>query len=165
MTKRLAIAEGDIELAHQRYGVGFEWSEDNPFVEGKYDLVVLYNWLQLAEQVKVLGLIRYYTGLLKEGGQLIVIVPSLDWACTEIAFKDNPSIAAFVAVYGTPQEPHRCGFTMNWLRLVLGQTRGLALNHATTETILISNGDAKEQAQQNVIICTKVAEVAEEAIA
>jgi hypothetical protein len=161
---KLAIAEGDSILAKERYGgPGVEWCDDNPLVPGKYDLVVLYNWLQLAEQPKVMGLIRYYVSMLKDGGQLIVVVPSLDWAANEIAFRDNPSVAAFVAIYGTPQEPHRCGFTMNWLRLVLSQNNGLLVDYANVETIKISHGDQSEEARQNAIMCSKV--VVEEAVA
>jgi len=163
---KLAIAEGDVILAKERYsGPGVVWSDDNPFEPGKYDLVVLYNWLQLAEQPKVLGLIRYYVSLLKEGGELIVVVPSLDWAANEIAFNDNPSIAAFVAIYGTPTEPHRCGFTMNWLRLVLSQNDGLLVNYANVETIKITQGEQSEEARQNAIMCTKVLSETAEAVA
>lgn len=162
---RLAIAEGDIELAKERYSGGVEWSDDNPPIVGKYDLVVLCNWLQQAEQPQVLKLLRYYASLAKDGGQLVVIVPSLDWAANEVAFNDNPSVATFIAIYGTPSEPHRCGFTMNWLRIVLAQTPGLVLEYANTETVIIHKSDGKQDmARQNVIVCTKVAVDAGEAI-
>ncbi len=166
--KKLAIAEGDVHLAKERYSHNnsVEWCEDDPPVFGKYDMVVLYNWLQKAEQPSVLKLLRYYVSLLKDGGELIAVVPSLDWACNEIALKDNPSVAAFVAVYGSPTDAHRCGFTMHWLRLVLETTPGLAIVSANTEGIMLQAGEGEKMyAQQNVIICVKVEPQPEEAIA
>lgn len=163
--KRLALAEGDIDLAKERYGApDVEWCADDPPVPGKYDLVVLYNWLQQAEQPQVLKLLRYYTSLIKEGGNLIVVTPSLDWAANEVALNNNPSIAAYVAIYGTPDAPHRCGFTMHFLRLVLSQTPGLMIDYATTEGILVTVVDERILAQQNVISCTKRMIDAENAI-
>ncbi len=163
--KKYGLAEGDTHLAEERYSGGnVEWCNDNPPVPGKYDLIVLYNWLQTAEQPQVLKVLRYYTELLKDGGQMVVVVPSLDWAVNELALKNNPSIAAYVAIYGTPGEPHRCGFTMHFLRLVLSQTPNLMIEYATTEGVLVTIGEEKTLAQQNVIACTKQVRQAEEAI-
>lgn len=164
MAKRYGLAEGDIDLAKERYGDSVEWCSDDPPVAGKYDLIVLYNWLQQAEQPQVSKLLRYYTELLKEGGTLMVIVPSLDWAAGQIAHEDNPSIAAYTAVYGTPSEPHRSGLTMNWLRIVASQTPGLRVDFANTEGIIVKVGDERQMAQQNAIGCTKVTPDAGDAI-
>ncbi len=86
---------------------------------GPFDQIFLTGALERSPREQVVDLLKVYRLLLAELGELHVRVPSLEWAAKEIAVNDQPSRLAYHWLYGTQEAPHRCGFTLLWLRLAL----------------------------------------------
>jgi hypothetical protein len=155
-----AYVEGDIQTAKQQYGApGIEWCDDYPPAPGKYDLVILYHQLQLVDQQKVAPALRRYVDCLREDGEIVIVVPSLEWAANQIATKDDTPTLAYISVYGLPNEPARCGFTLLQLRNLMGHFPDLQLVLATDEAYVVTLGQGEQKvselAHQNVIRCRK----------
>ena len=92
-------------------------SEDNPPKDNAYDVIMLDHLINQAKRGQVGEILRFFMGKLVDGGQMVITVPSLEWACKQIAAKDDAPVMAYLSVYGTDEEPHLCGLTLNWLRL------------------------------------------------
>jgi len=95
---------------------------DKAFHPGKkahYDAIFLGHYLQQKDRKEVPALLKEIRGALVEDGELWVTVPSLEYAALQILKDDNPSMDAFTALYGDDANPHKCGFRLLELRLVL----------------------------------------------
>lgn len=151
-----ALAQGDVERAKARYAdhKDIEWIDERP-EPGTLDLLVLDHVLQGLFFNQVGTVLDMYAQLLKPGGQLVVIVPSLEWACGEYVRQDDPGIAAFVSLYGTPEEPNRCGFNLLHLRSVIGQHPALDVAQANAEWYVAQVQGKQVRVLQNVVIAAK----------
>ena len=155
---RRAYAEGDVSLAKERYSdYDIVWEDTFP-PEGKFDMIVLYHLMQQVPQSKVRGMLAKYAGMLNEGGELIVVVPSLDWATTVLATTDEPPVMAFFSIYGPPNEQALCGFTLLMLRKLVESMDGLRVVYARDEVYNVTIGEVTEQAHQNAICARRVAQ-------
>lgn len=152
------LALGDLERIQSRFGgPGVEIVEENPPSDNTYDLVVMDHVLQLASRMQVAQLIKIYKMALKIGGDLVIFVPSLEWAASLIATNDDPPATAYFSIYGGDNEPHLSGMTLLWLR-ALAQQAGMHVKQATGEWYLARIGEDEEKVMQNVLIATRVAE-------
>jgi predicted SAM-dependent methyltransferase len=99
-----------------RYWPDAEVVSDNPPKPGEYDGVYFEHLLQQLPRKDALPAMLLLWQSLKPGGEVIIVTTDLQWACREIANKDNPAKEAYLAVYGDDNEPYQSGFTLNWLR-------------------------------------------------
>lgn len=160
------LVHGDVGRATARYSrPNLEWCDDWPPVNDTYDLVVLDHFLQTATRSEVGKLVGYYRDLLKIGGELIIVVPSLEWAAGMIMTEDNPPAMAYMSIYGDDKETFKCGLTLSWLRLLVEATQGLHLESAVGEWYLADVNGKQEKVMQNVVICQRRAVDVAEAIA
>lgn len=81
-----------------------------------YDAVYFENLLPEMTRRQVGGALKLLFDSLKMGGEIVIVVPSLEWACRVIATQDDPPLTAYASLYGDDGEPFLCGFTMRWLR-------------------------------------------------
>lgn len=138
---------------------GFENVEffDNPDPEqgGPYDYIVLDHLLNQAKRPQVFPIVKMYSDYLVDGGQLALVVPSLEWACTEIATNDEPNPMAYLSIYGTDVDQNLSGMTILWMRIVLEQC-GLFVVQAKTEQYKAAVNDQPFEARQNVVIAMRL---------
>jgi hypothetical protein len=142
------------ELAGARYPGAFI-SEDNPPKDNSYDIVLLDHLINQAKRGQVGEMLRFFMDKLVDSGQIVVTVPSLEWASKQIAAKDDAPIMAYLSVFGTDEEPHLCGLTLNWLRLAC-EAAGYFTFQAYSESYNVTINDKKEAAMQNVYIGLKM---------
>lgn len=94
---------------------------------------------------------------LKEGGEIHILVPSLEWAAREI-LSEKPSPAVYGQLYAgqtTPWDLHLTGFTMRKLRQVL-EKAGISVNVARTGVYHIKVGEMGDfPAEQHYIAGVK----------
>jgi predicted SAM-dependent methyltransferase len=126
-----------------------------PPSSSSYDIVVLDHILQQGRSRQVQKIIALYRDALIEGGEMIVIVPSLEWATTQYAVHDAPPTMAYLSIYGTDDQPHLCGMTIATIRLILMET-GFRVTAATTESYIAILEGEKVEAMQNVVTGRKV---------
>jgi len=79
-----------------------------------FDAIVSFHNLQHFPQTKVLSTLRDWKTYLKPGGELMVLVPSLEWA-SKLIIQGVVNPLVLPAIYGLLGE-NRTGFTMPILR-------------------------------------------------
>jgi hypothetical protein len=126
---------------------------DNPPVS-TYDGVYLDMLLQQAKRIEVTQFLTVFFKGMTPGAKIVVTVPSLEWACKKVGGMDNPPATAYIALYGTDEQPHMCGLTIHWLRLVCEQVgfKTYAAYSAKAEVVM---GDHREDILQNIYIGEK----------
>lgn len=94
---------------------------------------------------------------LKPGGELHILVPSLEWACREV-LSENPSPAVYAQLYAgqvNQWDVHYTGFTMRKLRQLMDRC-GISTNVARTGVYHVRVGSLGEfEAHQHYVAGTK----------
>ncbi len=126
--------------------------------QGPFDAILLASHLQIVRRKDVTQVIAKLYDELSDGGRIIVTVPSLEWACRQIATQNDVPLNAYVSIYGTGEEPYLSGFTMLWLRRALEEA-GFIILEARTESfrLRLTFGDQplEDKAKQHVVIAVK----------
>jgi len=129
--------------------------EPLPFGE-EFDIVVASHVLEHIEHDRVPKTLINLRNVLREDGELHIIVPALEWAASEI-LSPKTSIAVMGLIYGaqfTPYEFHKCGFTLMWLRDLVSIT-GMIPRKATQSQFVVVAGGQQYPAIQNVVIAMR----------
>jgi len=88
--------------------------------KGPYDAVLASHVLQLMGGGAVVEAVRGWAGMLREGGELHLVVPDLAWACEQITKQHEADRWTLKVIYGGQGSGvHRCGFTVGLLRSAL----------------------------------------------
>ncbi len=98
---------------------------------GKYDAIVSYHHLQRVSHRDTEDTLKEMQYRLKEGGELHLFVPSLEWVAREI-LKPNPHPMWKIHLFGnqySDKQTHLNGFTMMELRNVIDDC--FNVTHAT----------------------------------
>lgn len=122
--------------------------DTTPLKPGKkqtgYDSVVSYMVLQTVSHGEMMKIIRSQVAALKPGGEMTILVPSLEWAAVQVLSKDrSPKLQ--VHLFGpqnSDRDTYRSGFTMMDLRAVMAES-GLAVTHASTGIYMIDSYEAE----------------------
>jgi SAM-dependent methyltransferase len=128
-----------------------------------YDAVFLGHHLQTLDRKEVPQLLKELYPVLKEDGELYVSVPSLEFAALQILKDDNPNFSYFTALWGGDDNPHKCGFRLLDLRLIV-QNTGYLVRRAIQEAYQESINGQPVLTMQNLVIAVKHAGNAEDAI-
>lgn len=128
----------DVEVYRRPDFVEMELGE-----EDKFDQIYLTGALECIPREQVVDTLAKLGPILAELGELHVRVPSLEWACKEIASVDSPNALAYRWLYGTTDRPHRSGFTLLWLRLAM-LNAGYNVRKATQLVVRVATHDALE---------------------
>ena len=94
-----------------------------------YDSVMAYMCLQNVPYRDVTNTVKAWVDTLKQGGELTIMVPSMEWAAIQVLSKDR-SPALLAHLFGVDNKS-MSGFTMMDLRAVCS-TAGVAITHAAT---------------------------------
>jgi len=84
-----------------------------------YDAILASHVLQLVGGGAVVQAVRCWADMLREGGELHLVVPDLAWACEQIAKQHEADRWTLKVIYGQGGAVHKCGFTVGLLRSVL----------------------------------------------
>lgn len=127
-----------------------------------YDEVLLYHVLQLQAQNDVIDYLKKINRTMKVGAQITVMVPSVDWVVSELAFEKNPSPVCMFVLYGVDGE-HKSGHNLRSLRRDMALA-GFAVSYASEGyyQILIQGQDGipgEVNAGQAIVIGVKRNEV------
>lgn len=98
-----------------------------------YDAVFSYMALQLVPYRDIMRTVKAWVEVLNTGGELTLMVPSLEWAAVQVLSKER-SPALIVHLFGLQDKPgrfHASAFTMMDLRSVCSKA-GIAVTHAAT---------------------------------
>ncbi len=119
----------------------------------RFDIVYASHVLEHIPRMKVVDVVRNLAKALRDGGELWMVVPSLEWIAQEIyRGRYDPIVLAFL--YGAQNDEydfHKCGFTIMGLRGLL-KTAGLVERKAYQAPFTMTIGDKEFQAIQNVCI-------------
>ncbi len=133
----LDLAGGADEVYGEAHDVQTEPSEGQ-----LYDVILCGTTLATVEFQEFGGSLSTLAGLLVDGGQLHLYMPSLDWAMREVlAGRISPAI--YLHLYGTAEHKIRCAFRLIDLRELLWGS-GLATARAETRAYDVATAGAGE---------------------
>lgn len=114
---------------------------------GEYDVILSIHVLQRMQIFDVHAHLDYLHGCLREGGEMIVMVPDLLWAAQIIAHNEDVDKFLLTFLYGTQEEPVQCAFTMPLLRSAM-DAAGLEVYEARTGQQMMAIGDEWKETRQ-----------------
>lgn len=121
----------------------------------KFDLVWMSHVLEHIDRNKVHDVTKNVSKALKNGGELWILVPSLEWSMTQFDRVKGTNTAFHLMMYGGQQNEydyHKAAFTLMDLRFIMEKV-GLVTRRAYQTPFLIEHEDGKSiEAIQNVII-------------
>lgn len=120
----------------------------------EYDVVVMAHSLQRLEPMDVPDTVKRLADAAKMLGEVWIITPSLEWATKE-SEKESPSPALHYVLCGGKDDPHRCGFTIMWLRSLMAEA-GLVTRQARHDVYTVEMSGQPVQVLQNRVIGLKV---------
>ena len=129
----------------------------NPLPEelhGKFDLVYLSHVLEHIDRVNVHNVVKNVSKAVKNGGELWIVVPSLEWTIERFDSFRPTDIVFHAMMFGGQRNEwdyHRSAFTLFDLRRIM-EMAGLIVRRAYQTDFYITFGERKELARQNVII-------------
>lgn len=121
------------------------------------DVMLAIHILQTQRTQEVYDTLTYWRDLIKPGGQLMIMVPDLVWAAKIIAQREDIDSHLMAALYGTPDKPHQCGFSLPMLRAALSAT-GYQAREAHTGPYMIKVGEGMMQGQQLYVNAVRTSE-------
>ena len=105
---------------------------------GEYDSLLSYLALPRVPYRDIMRTVRAWVDALKPGGELTLMVPSLEWAAVQILSPErSPALAVHLyGDQGARDRQHASGFTMLDLRSLCSMV-GIAVTHASTGEYMI----------------------------
>ncbi|HEY6022120.1 MAG TPA: hypothetical protein VIY48_20300 [Candidatus Paceibacterota bacterium] len=136
-------------------------AEMPPELYGKLDGLLASHVLEHFSYWKTNEVLAGWIRCLKEGGELHILVPSLEWAAREV-LSERPSPAVYAQLYAgqvNQWDVHLTGFTMRKLRALFEQS-GISVHTARTGVYHLRVGNLGEfEALQHYIAGVKGAPV------
>lgn len=129
---------------------------------GAYDVVVASHVLEHIERDGVLVAVKNISKAVRMGGELWVMVPSLEWAADEIR-RGRSGKHVQLSVFGgqwSPYDFHKSGFTLSNLRQLV-EMAGFVTRKAYQSPFIVGVDGESWQVLQNVVIGLKVGEIVE----
>jgi predicted SAM-dependent methyltransferase len=123
---------------------------------GQFDGLLASHVLEHFHWHKTVYILAEWAKVLKEGGELHIVVPSLEWACRQI-LSEQPSPAALPHLFGGQTnefDVHFTGFTMRKLRADFAKA-GLKVEIARSGEYTIRIGDDETKAMQHYVMGRK----------
>ena len=130
-----------------------------PFPEelhNRFDIVFASHVLEHVERHRVPETVGHLKSALRDGGELWLLVPSLEWVANELR-KDQPSPATIAAIYGMQSNPyqyHKSGFTLFMLRKIIERV-GLIPRRAYQGPLTITLNGKPYDALQNILVAMR----------
>lgn len=123
----------------------------------KYDMVICNHVLEHLERTDVPEALANLRDCLKEGGELRLAVPSLEWVASQILSPDGANPIVLPVIYGQEEpahEHHRCGFTLHWLRELVQQA-GMIPRRANQGVFHLGFDGDEYLAVENVVVAAR----------
>lgn len=122
----------------------------------RFDLVFMSHVLEHIDRGKVENAVRNVSRALKNGGEIWIMVPSLEWVVERFDPFKGTDMVLHAMLYGGQQSEfdyHRCAFTLFDLRMIFDRV-GLVTRRAYQTTFLLEDlsHDVAKECVQNVII-------------
>ena len=125
-------------------------------LHGKLDGLLASHVLEHFSYWKTDKILEGWIKCLKDGGELHVLVPSLEWAAREV-LSEHPSPAMYAQLFAgqvNEWDVHLTGFTMRKLRWLMEHV-GIAVHTARTGVYHVRVGDKEFEALQHYIAGVK----------
>lgn len=122
----------------------------------KFDCVLASHILEHVVYFKSMEVLQKWVDMLKPGGELHIIVPSLEWAAAE-ALSETPSRALFPHLFAghvTEWDEHHSMYTMRLLRNMFDNL-GLVVMRARTGKYPIMAFGIPEEAEEHYVMGVK----------
>ena len=129
-----------------------------------FDIVFASHVMEHIDRAKVMDAFKTIYSTVKVGGELYVVVPSMEYVAAEIYF-NRMNLAIQASLFGAQNHPgdyHKVGFTLNWLRFILERVLGMSIRKAYQAPLTLEIEDEPITVLQNVVIGLKVEKIEED---
>lgn len=103
-----------------------------------YDALLSYMVLPRVPFHQVDSVVKSWVGALKQGGEIVIFAPSLEWAAYQVLSPERSPVLV-MHLFGKQDNPtafYTCGFTMLDLRALCAK-HGIAVTHAQTGVYML----------------------------
>lgn len=150
----LAIGDGAVQIAKQFWPEAeIDTTDLKPGKKRKdYDALVAFHCLNRVAVRESLAAIQAWADVVRQGGEIQVHVPSLEWAAEQI-LSESPSPVTPFHLFGMQHNQegfYVSGYTMRDLR-TLCEKAGIAVKHARTGAYMIG----EYECEMHLIVGTK----------
>lgn len=143
--KVLAVGYGADSVAKQFWpDATIDFTHLKPPKKIVYDALVSFHALNRIAVREALPAIKLWAGCVKEGGEIQIHVPSLEWAAEQI-LSENPSEVTIFHLFGLQRKPDEfyvSGYTMRDLR-TLCEKAGINVIHARAGGYMIGEHECE----------------------
>jgi len=125
---------------------------------GAFDIVVASHVMEHIPRLKVLDTFQNIAECLRIGGEMYVIVPSMEWVAAEIYYGRVTAVVQSSLFGGQNHrhDYHKVGYTLEWLRFIMENVLQMVIRRAYQAPFTILIDDEAHQALQNIVIAMKV---------
>lgn len=129
---------------------------------GAFDIVLASHVVEHVDRDQVNNVMRNIASAVRNHGEVMVIVPAMEWAAREIIEgRDNAGVQGLI--FGGQKNPldyHRCGFTLKSLRFMV-ELAGLIPRKAYQSVFTIQMYGHTFNALQDIVVATRIDELNE----
>jgi len=121
--------------------------------QGKFDAAVCFHMLEHINRRDVVSVMRNIADAVRYKGEVVVTVPSLEWAANEI-MNGRDSLGVQGILYGAQTSPHhfhKIGFTLNALEQVISHIGILSIDKSFQQEIIVIVDGQRFDAVHNVV--------------
>ena len=125
-------------------------------LKGQFDLVYSAHVLEHISWLDTVSVAMEMASLVKEGGYMIIAVPSMEWACKEL-LRGNFNKGVMMTFYGGQEDEwlyHKCGFSKPSLE-VLAQRLGMKVLSLRESSVILTDRDRQWNATQHELFMRK----------
>ena len=127
-----------------------------PELKGQFDLVYSAHVLEHISWLDTVSVAMEMASLVKEGGYMIIAVPSMEWACKEL-LRGNFNKGVMMTFYGGQEDEwlyHKSGFSKPSLE-VLAQRLGMKVLSLRESSVILTDRDRQWNATQHELFMRK----------
>jgi len=125
-------------------------------LKGQFDFAYMSHVLEHVPWRDSVSVAMEVASLVKDGGYMMVNVPSMEWACKEI-LRGNYDMSVMMTIYGGQDDEwlfHKCGFTKPALE-VLAKRIGMKIYSLKESQVLIQINEKIYNAMQHTLFMRK----------
>lgn len=125
---------------------------------GAFDIVMASHVMEHIDRLKVVDAFTNIADCLRIGGELYVIVPSMEWAAGEIYYGRVTAVVQS-SIFGGQNHKHdyhKVGYTLEWLRFIMEGVLRMVVRRAYQAPFTIKVDEEVFQSLQNIVVALKV---------
>jgi len=124
----------------------------------RFDIVIANHVLEHLVRTSVPRAIWHLRNCLRDGGELRIAVPSMEWCAQQILNPNGANPVILPVLFGEQEgdqyQGHKCGFTLDWLRALIQEAKMIP-RRANQGIFHIIYGEEEFLAVENIVVAVR----------